>query len=46
VPGAHLHWYGKAARPGRKVGHITLRRDSREALEEALPLLLQLAQGA
>jgi 5-(carboxyamino)imidazole ribonucleotide synthase len=46
VPGAHLHWYGKAVRPGRKVGHITLRRDSREALEEALPLLLQLAQGA
>ena len=46
VPGAHLHWYGKAVRPGRKVGHITLRRDSREALEEALPLLLRLAQGA
>ncbi len=46
VPGTHLHWYGKAVRPGRKVGHITLRRDSREALEEALPLLLRLAQGA
>jgi 5-(carboxyamino)imidazole ribonucleotide synthase len=46
VPGAHLHWYGKAVRPGRKVGHITLRRDSWEALEEALPLLLRLAQGA
>jgi len=26
------------------VGHITLRRDSREALEEALPLLLRLAK--
>lgn len=24
VPGAHLHAYGKAVRPGRKVGHITL----------------------
>ena len=24
---AHLHMYGKAARPGRKVGHITLRAD-------------------
>ena len=24
VPGAHLHDYGKAARPGRKVGHVTL----------------------
>jgi 5-(carboxyamino)imidazole ribonucleotide synthase len=24
VPGAHLHLYGKAARPGRKVGHVTV----------------------
>lgn len=24
VPGAHLHRYGKAPRPGRKVGHVTL----------------------
>jgi 5-(carboxyamino)imidazole ribonucleotide synthase len=35
VPGLHLHDYGKAARPGRKVGHCTLvessavRRDAR-----------------
>jgi 5-(carboxyamino)imidazole ribonucleotide synthase len=27
VPGAHLHLYGKAPRPGRKVGHMTLRAD-------------------
>lgn len=40
VEGAHLHWYGKAVRPGRKVGHITLRRDSGEALQEALQRLL------
>jgi 5-(carboxyamino)imidazole ribonucleotide synthase len=25
VPDAHLHWYGKEPRPGRKVGHITVR---------------------
>ena len=25
VPGAHLHLYDKAPRPGRKVGHVTLR---------------------
>jgi 5-(carboxyamino)imidazole ribonucleotide synthase len=25
VPGAHLHLYGKTPRPGRKLGHITLR---------------------
>jgi 5-(carboxyamino)imidazole ribonucleotide synthase len=24
VPGAHLHCYGKAPRPGRKLGHVTL----------------------
>lgn len=24
VPGAHLHLYGKTARPGRKIGHVTL----------------------
>ncbi|MGH3624580.1 MAG: 5-(carboxyamino)imidazole ribonucleotide synthase [Sciscionella sp.] len=23
-PEAHVHWYGKAERPGRKVGHVTL----------------------
>lgn len=21
--GAHLHWYGKESRPGRKIGHVT-----------------------
>jgi len=24
IPGAHLHAYGKAPRPGRKVGHVTV----------------------
>jgi len=23
VPGVHLHFYGKSARPGRKLGHVT-----------------------
>ncbi|MDW8357928.1 5-(carboxyamino)imidazole ribonucleotide synthase [Thermus sp.] len=44
VEGAHLHWYGKAVRPGRKVGHITLRRESPEALAKDLPRLLALAE--
>jgi 5-(carboxyamino)imidazole ribonucleotide synthase len=30
VPGAHLHDYGKAARPGRKVGHVTLLHPAQE----------------
>jgi 5-(carboxyamino)imidazole ribonucleotide synthase len=24
IDGAHVHLYGKAARPGRKVGHVTV----------------------
>ena len=36
VPGAHLHAYGKALRPGRKVGHVTLRADSVEQLTARL----------
>ncbi len=27
MPGAHLHLYGKAPRPGRKVGHVTVSGD-------------------
>jgi 5-(carboxyamino)imidazole ribonucleotide synthase len=43
VPDAHLHLYGKAPRPGRKVGHITVRAATdaelaaRVATLEALP---------
>jgi 5-(carboxyamino)imidazole ribonucleotide synthase len=36
IPGAHLHLYGKAPRPGRKVGHITLRADTLDELQERL----------
>jgi 5-(carboxyamino)imidazole ribonucleotide synthase len=43
LEGAHLHWYGKGVRPGRKVGHITLRRDTWEELQRDLPRLLALA---
>jgi len=32
VPDAHLHFYGKAPRPGRKLGHVTLRAASPERL--------------
>jgi 5-(carboxyamino)imidazole ribonucleotide synthase len=32
VPYIHLHLYGKSARPGRKLGHITLRAASPERL--------------
>jgi len=36
-PDAHLHLYGKSSRPGRKVGHVTLRTGSRSELEAKLP---------
>jgi 5-(carboxyamino)imidazole ribonucleotide synthase len=36
VPGLHWHDYGKSARPGRKVGHATLRADSAAQLAEVL----------
>ena len=32
VPDTHLHLYGKVARPGRKLGHLTLRAASPERL--------------
>jgi 5-(carboxyamino)imidazole ribonucleotide synthase len=34
IPDAHLHVYGKTLRPGRKVGHVTLRADSEEQLAQ------------
>jgi 5-(carboxyamino)imidazole ribonucleotide synthase len=36
-PDAHLHLYGKSFRPGRKVGHVTLRAGSADELREKLP---------
>ena len=33
IPGAHLHLYGKAPRPGRKLGHVTLRADDAASLD-------------
>jgi 5-(carboxyamino)imidazole ribonucleotide synthase len=36
VPDAHLHLYGKSLRPGRKVGHVTLRADSSEDLAKRI----------
>ncbi len=42
VPGAHVHLYGKAPRPGRKLGHVTLV----DAGEESVAELAGLAAGA
>jgi 5-(carboxyamino)imidazole ribonucleotide synthase len=42
VPGAHLHLYGKQPRPGRKLGHVTLRADDLQALAAGLARLREL----
>jgi 5-(carboxyamino)imidazole ribonucleotide synthase len=39
VPGAHLHLYGKTPRPGRKLGHITVRGATPAMVEERLGVL-------
>ncbi len=45
IGGASLHFYGKAERPGRKVGHVTLTSSgcSPEEFDLRLTALLQLA---
>jgi 5-(carboxyamino)imidazole ribonucleotide synthase len=39
IPEAHLHVYGKEARPGRKLGHVTIRADEPQKLEARLAQL-------
>jgi 5-(carboxyamino)imidazole ribonucleotide synthase len=36
VTNTHLHLYGKSPRPGRKLGHITVRADKFDKLQERL----------
>jgi 5-(carboxyamino)imidazole ribonucleotide synthase len=33
VEGVHIHLYGKAPRPGRKIGHVTVVETNQQALE-------------
>ena len=39
MPDTHLHLYGKAARPNRKIGHITLKAASAGSLKDRLEKL-------
>jgi 5-(carboxyamino)imidazole ribonucleotide synthase len=45
VPGAHLHLYGKMPRPGRKLGHVTVRGATPATIEERLALLAAATSG-
>jgi 5-(carboxyamino)imidazole ribonucleotide synthase len=44
IEGAHLHLYGKPARPGRKLGHVTLVEPDRQALDSALSRIASLVR--
>ena len=44
--GAHLHDYGKTARPGRKVGHVTVTASDTERLEARLVRVHELCDCA
>ena len=46
IPDTHLHLYGKSPRPGRKVGHVTLRAASFEELSTRLAQLPAFFQRA
>ncbi len=39
VPDAHLHFYAKEPRPGRKVGHVTVRAPDAATLDERVQAL-------
>lgn len=41
----HVHNYGKAEKPGRKVGHITLRSQTEERLRQAIESTRRLLSG-
>jgi 5-(carboxyamino)imidazole ribonucleotide synthase len=40
IPGAHVHLYGKAPRPGRKLGHVTVLADDPATLEQRIVAVL------
>ncbi len=57
IEGAHVHLYGKGARPGRKLGHVTVCGDEAEVVRERAwaaalalgtprPIGLELPKGA
>ena len=46
IPGAHFHDYGKAARAGRKVGHVTVTAPDTERLEARLAPVRELCDRA
>lgn len=46
IPGARMHDYGKAARPGRKLGHATVTAATRDELAPSVRALSRLADAS
>ncbi len=46
IPGVHWHDYGKSARPGRKIGHLTLTAGSATELADNARLVAEAAGGS
>ena len=45
VRGAHVHFYGKGARPGRKLGHVTVLGTDREDVRHRAALAVRQLMG-
>ncbi|MCO5217048.1 MAG: 5-(carboxyamino)imidazole ribonucleotide synthase [Thermomicrobiales bacterium] len=45
IHGAHVHFYGKGARPGRKLGHVTVLGDDRAETRQRASLAIQQLTG-
>lgn len=45
VRGAHVHFYGKGARPGRKLGHVTVLGNDREEVRHRASLAVRQLTG-
>jgi 5-(carboxyamino)imidazole ribonucleotide synthase len=46
IPGVHVHHYGKAPKPQRKVGHATVTADTDELLQQRLSALNELIRAS
>jgi 5-(carboxyamino)imidazole ribonucleotide synthase len=46
IKGAHLHDYGKEAKPGRKLGHCTIYGDKKDEVIAGMNELLKISDGA
>lgn len=45
IRGSHVHFYGKSARPGRKLGHVTVLGTEREETRQRASLAIQQLTG-